>query len=81
MLTCKHCGEQFVIGKGYLASYFTRNEKMYEQLNEFYSKHSMGYCGDEIDCSDDAKDHFVILEKGVLLEDLCTSKERGEDNG
>lgn len=81
MLTCKHCGEQFVIGKGYLGSYFTRNEKMYEQLNEFYSKHSMGECADEIDCSDDAKDHFLILEEGDSLEDLCTPKERGDVNG
>lgn len=36
MLTCKHCGEQIVIGKGDLGSYFTRNEKMYEQLNKAY---------------------------------------------
>lgn len=64
MLTCKHCGEQIVIGKGCFGSYFTRNEKLHEQLNEFYSKHSMGECTDEINCSDDAKDHFVILEKG-----------------
>lgn len=79
MLTCKHCGEQFAIGKGYFGSYFTRNEKMNEQLNEFYSKHSMGECTGEIDCSDDAKDHFVILEEGDLLEDLRTPKERGEE--
>ena len=69
MLTCKHCGEQFCIGKGYLGSYFTRNEEMFEQLNEFYDKHKMGECSDDIDCSDDAKNHFVILEEGDELSD------------
>lgn len=67
MLTCKHCGEQFCIGKGYLGAYFTRNEKMFEQLNDFYDKHERGECCDNIDCSDDAKNHFVILEEGDEL--------------
>lgn len=80
MLTCNHCGEQFAIGNGYFGSYFTRNDKLHEQLNEFYSKHSMGNCTYEINCSDDAKDHFLILEEGDSLLDLCISKERGADN-
>jgi hypothetical protein len=79
MLTCKHCGGQFVIGKGYCGSYITTNEKMYEQLNEFYSKHSMGECADEFDCSIDAKDHFLILEEGDSLEDLRTQAKGGAE--
>ena len=78
MLTCKHCGEQFVIGSGYHGSYFTSNETLHEDLNDFYSKHSMGMCTDEIDCSDDAKNHFLILEEWDSFEDLCTPKEMGE---
>ena len=68
MLTCKHCGEQLVLGKGYFGSYFTQNEKMYERLNDFFEKHRMGECSEDIDCSDDAKNHFVILEEGDALD-------------
>lgn len=68
MLTCKHCGEQFVLGKGYYGSYCTLNKNLYEDLNEFYRKHCMGECSSELDCSDDAKAHFVILEEGDPVE-------------
>lgn len=68
MLTCRHCGEQIVIGQGNLGEYFTCNKKLHESLNAFYSKHCMGECSGDIDCSDDAKDHFVILEKGDTLD-------------
>ena len=71
MLTCKHCGEQMVIGKGYLGSYFSRNEQMHKHINEFYEKHQMGECSDDIDCSDEARNHFVILEEGETLEDVA----------
>lgn len=73
MLTCKHCGDQFVLGKGYFGSYFTVNEKMYEQLNEFYAKHNTGECSDDIDASDDAKNHFVILEEGDSLMEVAVT--------
>lgn len=66
MLTCKHCGEQICIGKGYFGSYHTGNEQIFDTLNEFYENHAHGSCG-EIDCSDDAKNHFVILEEGDEL--------------
>ena len=78
MLTCKHCGEQFVIGKGYQGSYFTLNEKIYEQLNEFYEKHSKGGCSDEFNCSDDAKNHFAILEEGDSLDVLGVQRKEVE---
>lgn len=71
MLVCKHCGGEFYLGKGCLGSYFTRNENIFEDLNEFYKKHSMGLCNsDDASCSDNARDHFVILEEGETLEDI-----------
>lgn len=63
MLTCKHCGERLCIGKGYHGQYCTINEKIYYDLNEFYEKHQSGLCSDEVDCSDDARNHFCIREE------------------
>jgi hypothetical protein len=66
MLTCKHCGKQMIIGKGYFGEYVTYNTNIFEELNEFYEEHSQGSCSDNYDgkeCSDDAKDHFIILEE------------------
>lgn len=69
MLTCKHCGEQLVIGKGYYGSYHLMGEHMSQLLNEFYEKHESGVCSGDIDCSDCARDHFVILEEGECIND------------
>lgn len=67
MLTCKHCGEQMVIGKGYFGDYCTCNKNIFEDLNNFYKKHCQGVCSSKHDgkeYSDNAKDHFIILEEG-----------------
>ena len=63
-LTCKHCGGYICLGKGYFGCYSTRNEQIFDDLNEFFREHEMGLCSDEADASDDAKNHFVILEEG-----------------
>ncbi len=69
MLVCKHCGESFCLGKGYFGNYSTGNERIFEQLNEFYGVHSSGMCTDG-DFSDNARKHFVILEEGEELDTL-----------
>jgi hypothetical protein len=43
---------------------------MTDELNEFFDEHKMGICSEDCDCSDDAKNHFAILEEGDTLEDL-----------
>ncbi len=67
MLTCKHCGGQIVLAKGDIGHYYT-SEEIYPALVDFFEKHEYGKClgenADEICFSDDAKDHFVILDKG-----------------
>lgn len=67
MLVCKHCGENFCIGKGYYGSYSTCNDELHKQLNIFYNKHEHGCCSDDTDCSDNARNHFAILEEGETL--------------
>lgn len=64
MLTCRHCGEQVVLGAGSGGKYHTSNYMLDESLNEFFGKHGAGRCSDNINCADDAKEHFVILEEG-----------------
>ena len=78
MLTCRHCGEQFVIGKGYFGNYRVPycNENFPKELDEFYEKHSMGECCGDANCSDDAKDHYVILEQSDKFESKNTNYER-----
>lgn len=68
-IACKHCGEQLYIGKGYFGSYVAF-DNLTEKLDEFFKKHEMGICSDDADCSDDAKNHFVILEEGDSLDDV-----------
>lgn len=83
MLTCKHCGEQLVIGKGYFGSYHLIGENMSKLLNEFYEKHEYGSCSGDFDCSDNARDHFAILEEGEdisILEDGEKNDHAGEEN-
>lgn len=67
MLTCRHCGGQTVLAKGDFGQY-RAFEDAYTALNDFFQKHEYGNClGENADknCfSNDAKDHFVILEKG-----------------
>lgn len=73
MLTCKHCGGQMVLGKGFLGSYHTVEENKAAQLNDFFEKHEKGKCSEEGCCSDNARDHFIILEEGETLDDLPTA--------
>ena len=68
MLVCKHCGGDMVIGKGYYGKYHTCNEEMYSYLNAFYDTHARGLCCGDINVSDNARDHFVILEEGETLD-------------
>jgi hypothetical protein len=70
MLVCKHCGESCCIGKGYYGSYSTSNDELHKQLNIFYKEHEHGCCSDEADCSDNARNHFAILEEGEDLDVL-----------
>ena len=77
MLTCKHCGAGMCIGKGYDGSYYTVNKNMFHDLNAFYEVHEKGKCSDDADYSQDAKNHFVILEEGETLADVA-SKSEGE---
>lgn len=69
VIVCKHCGEQLYIGKGYFG-YYSASDNLTEKFDNFFEKHKYGECSDDIDCSDDAKNHFAILEKGDSLEDL-----------
>ena len=70
MLTCKHCGGQMVLAKGSLGSYHTVEENKAAQLNDFFEKHEKGQCSEEYSCSDNARDHFIILEEGESLDVL-----------
>ena len=45
------------------------SDNMSQQLNEFYRKHESGLCSGDCDCSDCARDHFVILEEGEYIKD------------
>ena len=77
MLACKHCGEQMVLGKGYFGSYKALSGTS-DALGEFFEKHCQGSCNsDEADCSDNARDHFAILEEGEDLEMLGTETKIG----
>ena len=71
MLTCRHCGESICIGKGYFGSYSTCSQYLSEQLNNFYNAHCCGICSDDVDCTDNARNHFVILEEGEELNDVA----------
>lgn len=75
MLTCKHCGAGMCIGKGYDGSYYTANKNMFHDLNAFYEVHEKGKCSDDADYSQDAKNHFVILEGGETLADVAPKSE------
>ena len=75
MLTCKHCGAGMCIGKGYDGSYYTVNKNMFHDLNAFYEVHEEGKCSDDEDYSQDAKNHFVILEDGETLADVASKSE------
>lgn len=81
MLVCKHCGKGFCIGKGDLGSYRTINEHMFEDLNAFYDEHKMGECSDDIDCSDEARNHFIILDKREELKDYKEEYDKGYEQG
>ena len=82
MLTCKHCGEQKTLASGYIGAYYCTGKNMEDQLNEFFKKHEHGMCSDDPinSTSDNARDHFVILEEGEDLEDFVeiTEVKHGE---
>ena len=74
-LCCRHCGAVHPIAKGYYGEYGTRAlepEKaiaFVKMLEEFFDKHAKGLCCDESSdeygyCTDNARDHFIILEEG-----------------
>jgi hypothetical protein len=63
------------IGKGYDGSYYTVNKNMFHDLNAFYEVHEKGKCSDDADYSQDAKNHFVILEDGDTLADVASKSE------
>ena len=71
LLVCKHCGEELVLGKGYFGEYMTYDD-VAEKLDEFFQKHKSGECDNStsLDFSDDAKNHFVVLEECDKLEDV-----------
>jgi hypothetical protein len=70
MLVCKHCGGELVLGKGYFGEYYTVSENKSVELNEFFDQHRRGRCSGDIDCSDNARNHFVLLEEGETLATL-----------
>ncbi len=72
MLTCKHCGDQITLGSGYIGSYYCTAKNMEGHLNDFFRKHEHGMCSENPhkSMSDNARDHFVILEEGEKLEDF-----------
>lgn len=73
MLTCKHCGKQIALGKGYIGAYGCVTTNMENHLNEFFKEHEHGMCSDDPinSMSDNARDHFLILEEGERLEDFA----------
>lgn len=66
-LTCRHCGAQMFMGKGYYGEYFLRDYHgdYMDRLNDFYDNHGM-MCdkNTECDCTDNARAHYIILEEG-----------------
>lgn len=78
MLTCRHCGEQLCLGKGYFGAYHTVSENKSVELNDFFYKHRSGICSDDIDCTDNARSHFVLLEEGECLCDADVKIKDGE---
>lgn len=70
MLVCKHCGRELVLGKGYYGAYHTASENKSVELNKFFEHHQSGMCSDDPDCSDNARNHFVLLEEGETLATL-----------
>lgn len=75
-LTCRHCGAQLYLAKGYYGEYSTRfgengylgtAEEYLKNIEEFFAKHAMGSCSDDpnmVWCNDNARLHFMILEEG-----------------
>ena len=74
MLVCKHCGGEMVLGKGYFGKYSCCDNKS-DELNAFFEEHQCGCCTDVADCSDNARNHFVILEEGETLADVVPKSE------
>lgn len=70
MLVCKHCGGELVLGKGYYGAYHTVSENKSVELNKFFEHHKSGMCSGDPDCTDNARNHFVLLEEGETLATL-----------
>lgn len=71
VLVCKHCGGEFYLAKGYMGAYSTSGTELHNRLNKFFDEHKFGSCSEnDIDCSDNARNHFVLLEEGETLADV-----------
>ena len=73
MLTCRHCGGQTTLAKGDYGHYYAFEDAS-SALNEFFQKHMHGACVNADCYSDNARDHFVILEKGEPIADVVEVK-------
>lgn len=73
MLTCRHCGGQTTLAKGDFGHYYAFEDAS-SALNEFFQKHMHGDCVNADCYSDNARDHFVILEKGEHISDVVEVK-------
>lgn len=64
VLFCRHCGGYLVLGSGGGGVYRAATEDMSAKLQEFFDKHQMGACREDgyLNASDDASDHFMILD-------------------
>lgn len=64
LIVCKHCGAEYVLASGYHGAYFnTYMGNLHDDINKFFVVHSHGSCADDTDCSDDARNHFIIWEE------------------
>lgn len=66
-LTCRHCGAQMFMGKGYYGEHYLvdYHGDYIDRLNDFYDNHgSLCERSEEVDYTDNARKHFIILEEG-----------------
>lgn len=66
-LTCRHCGAQMFMGKGYYGEYHLGDYHgdWMDRMNDFYDNHGSNCDGNtEWDMTDNARAHYIILEEG-----------------
>ena len=87
-LVCRHCGGRFSLAKGFFGKYHTVYTDLRKRLDEFLEEHEAGRCSGDIDCSNEARNHFVILEDGETLDDvaiqsgwICVEKMLPDESG